>query len=876
MKQMKVLGVIAMALTLGLTACGGPNQKTCKHKWGDWEVVTAETCTTDGLQKRTCTVCKLVEEKKINKGHKWGSWETVTKSTCTVQGDAKRTCSRCNEVETKKLDLAPHTPKVDAEGNEIIEWETAPTCEAAGVGGHRTCSVCQTAIPVSDAEAAALGHNYTKDADGKIVFTWTTEPTCTLPGVGTKHCERCGKDIAATDEERKALGHDTELIGGAEEAPEGEATVRVWRCKRCHDEFLGFKATEVTAASKQRLVFTPAQPTEGQEQSARFFGHPIGNDVPLNDQGDPDRDNHPSIYNKNQTGDYFEYVFTLNATQAAKLSTVRCYCDAKPADYLGANGIDFWANKSGDEDWTRGMYIDDNPDHYEVDSQGQPVMVDEIGPDGQPTGQQIQKGKEITDYRYVLYVDDRIQEFDPDTKVRVPNGDPRGEYVMPYTFHLKEGKNKISLRMAGGYRSQFYSFVFRPYVEPTQITVNQSKLEMKVDETAQITSSFDGLAYASSNTSIATVDATGLVTGKKAGSAEITVSKDGNYKPAKVPVKVNEKDGIYQIEVEEGSFTGEGSFKDANGGRRVTDAFPKDAVLSVPFNITEAGKFQMKICGRRSYNSDSEFDNKFTSAFEIKLDNNDVATETAVSGNSWTEYLIGNVDLTAGAHTITFKALRETNPINLDYLRFEPAPLHTHDFGTGTAQTDEAESKIYTCSCGLNQIKWDAKKYSTTESSSAVSTNEATGVSGDSNKGIKLGGAVYNSASGTASDGTHVNYNVNVPAAKTGAKLILRGVRNSSSAASMFSSMSGDNSPSYYQKADGTWDKYEWRYKLFVNGVEVEFTPYASGTEPQAPSKQYAEAAFPCTFDLKAGNNKIEIQKWGGFTLVITEFTLEF
>ena len=144
MKQMKVLGVLAVALTLGLTACGGT--KECKtHKWGEWEIVTAETCTTDGLQRRTCTVCKKVEEKKINKGHKWGSWETVTASTCTVQGDAKRTCSRCNEVETKKLDLAPHTPKVDAEGNEIIEWETAPTCEAAGVGGHRTCSVCQTA-----------------------------------------------------------------------------------------------------------------------------------------------------------------------------------------------------------------------------------------------------------------------------------------------------------------------------------------------------------------------------------------------------------------------------------------------------------------------------------------------------------------------------------------------------------------------------------------------------------------------------------------------------------------------------------------------------------------------------------------------------------
>ena len=263
MKQMKVLGVLAVALTLGLTACGGT--KECKtHKWGEWEIVTAETCTTDGLQRRPCTVCKKVEEKKINKGHKWGSWETVTASTCTVKGSEKRTCSRCNEVETRDLDLAPHTYVKDAEGNDVITWTTAPNCTDAGVGGHRTCSVCGAEIAVSSSEAAALGHNFHKDAEGKIVFTWTTAPSCELPGVGTKHCDRCGEDIPATDEERQKLGHDVEAIGGETTPTDGTAAVRLYHCKRCDQTFMGFLANEVTNDSKAHVAFEPETVTAGQ------------------------------------------------------------------------------------------------------------------------------------------------------------------------------------------------------------------------------------------------------------------------------------------------------------------------------------------------------------------------------------------------------------------------------------------------------------------------------------------------------------------------------------------------------------------------------------------------------------------------------------
>ena len=58
-----------------------------------------------------------------------------------------------------------------------------------------------------------------------------------------------------------------------------------------------------------------------------------------------------------------------------------------------------------------------------------------------------------------------VKEFDSDIKVPVAGrgtNTVRKEYVMPYTFNLHEGENTIRLHMAGGYRSTFYNFTFRP------------------------------------------------------------------------------------------------------------------------------------------------------------------------------------------------------------------------------------------------------------------------------------------------------------------------------------------------------------------------------------------------------------------------------
>ena len=66
------------------------------HDFGDWVTVTADTCTTDGLEKRSCANCDVVEERVIAKGHKIVSYALKAPS-CTESGyRAYEECERCD------------------------------------------------------------------------------------------------------------------------------------------------------------------------------------------------------------------------------------------------------------------------------------------------------------------------------------------------------------------------------------------------------------------------------------------------------------------------------------------------------------------------------------------------------------------------------------------------------------------------------------------------------------------------------------------------------------------------------------------------------------------------------------------------------------
>ena len=604
----------------------GGKAENARHTFGDPTDVVPATCTAEGSQKVKCTVCGAEVTQTLQKvDHTWGEWETTQAATCTEDGSRKHVCSVCQTEESET---------VPATGHDWDEWESIkdPTCTEGGSRKHK-CKVCQV------------------------------EET----------------------EQLEALGHDIQLVDDQGEPEAGKAKVRLYDCSRCDVTYLGFKATEVTPASKERLVFETVTTGEKEEQGARFFGHPIGNDCELDPTtGDPS-EGVDAVYSKDQTGDYFEYKFDLTDEQVNVLSgdegACLLYCDAQPANWMRENNMDFFA-KGSETDWTKAYYIDEDPAHYNEDG----------------------SAKEIAGWRYVLYVDGHYQDFDADVASNPMKNNNRGEFVMPYLFKLHKGENTISLRMAAGYRCTFFNFTFRPYEKPTQITINQDKIEMEVGQTAQITSTFTELKYASANAQVASVDANGVVTGVKAGETTITVSKDGNFKPVTLPVKINEKAGVYQVEVENGtSSKGEGdvdqiTFRNASGGHNSTDAFPKDAVLTLSFDVAEAGTYSMKIDARKNRNlaSDSDFDGKYTSAFEMKLNDNAIASDATV-GSSWADALIGNVELKAGANTLTFKALREDNPINLDYVRFEKGevvPAHVHDFSTETPVAAKGEGYV--------------------------------------------------------------------------------------------------------------------------------------------------------------------------------------
>ena len=657
MKHNKLFGMLAVSAVLAISACSGGGSsskhthyaapdapwqhdnnnhwKDCaendkgkvdnaKHTFGEPFDVVPATCTAAGSQKVKCTVCDAVVEQTIPmKDHNYGEWEVTAEPDCTNAGSRKRVCQDCQHEDVEEI---------PANGHSFGEWEfiKEPNCTEGG-SRKRTCSVC----------------NYVET------------------------------------EELKALGHDIHLVDDQGEPEAGKAKVRLYDCSRCDVTYLGFKATEVTPASKERLVFETVTTGEKEEQGARFFGHPIGNDCELDPTtGDPS-EGVDAVYSKEQTGDYFEYKFDLTDEQVSVLSgdegACLLYCDAQPAQWMSNNNMDFFA-KGTETDWTKAYYIDDDPSHYNEDG----------------------SAKEIAGWRYVLYVDGQYQDFDADVATNPMKNNDRGEFVMPYLFKLHKGENSISLRMAAGYRCTFFNFTFRPYEKPTQITVNQENIELTVGEEAQITSTFTELKYQSANAQVASVDATGKVTALKAGETTITVSKEGNFKPAKVPVKVNEKAGVYQVEVEKGtSSKGEDgadqiTFREASGGHNSTNAFPKDAVLTLSFDVAEAGTYSMKINARKDRNAPSEFDGKFTSAFEMKLNDNAIAAD-ATAGSSWADVLIGNVELKAGNNTMTFKALTESNPINLDYVRFEkgePVPVHVHDFSTETPVAAKGEGYV--------------------------------------------------------------------------------------------------------------------------------------------------------------------------------------
>ena len=191
----------------------GEDLTACEHEFGDWTVDLEPTCSSIGVNYRSCSKCgevehdytqnidhKLVDvytivntcsqhtvmtkcsvcnavfvdDREIGANHSFGDWYKVSELTCVTDGEIRRDCTYCDCYETK-ITIGEH--------KAIIDDAISPTCTKTGLTEGSHCSTCGEVL-VEQNVVDALGHTTAVDV--------AIPATCTEDGkTEGSHCAVC-------------------------------------------------------------------------------------------------------------------------------------------------------------------------------------------------------------------------------------------------------------------------------------------------------------------------------------------------------------------------------------------------------------------------------------------------------------------------------------------------------------------------------------------------------------------------------------------------------------------------------------------------------------------------------------------------------------
>ena len=175
---------------------------TADHVWDTKTTTDKEpTCTEEGSKSIHCTKCD--EKKEVQpipaNGHDWSEWETVKASTSSENGLEKRYCFVCGVVEENELDLLPDEP--------------------VNPGDHDKWHSDEEQHWHIDEDG-----NKTDVADHEFRWVVDKEPNGTEPGIGHYECISCdyakfprefgGKDSPETGSDSLALWIAVAFVAG--------------------------------------------------------------------------------------------------------------------------------------------------------------------------------------------------------------------------------------------------------------------------------------------------------------------------------------------------------------------------------------------------------------------------------------------------------------------------------------------------------------------------------------------------------------------------------------------------------------------------------------------------------------------------------------
>lgn len=204
------------------TRCKDPKDVETKpslggHKWKAGDITKEPTCTVNGEQQYTCTVCNQTKTEPVKAtGHDWQINKILSAATCTSNGIARYICKTCGYGENHTITATGHKPE--------IRNKKEATCSSRGYTGDTYCSVCNKKL--SSGETIA-----------KKEHTWVKQDnipaTCEKGGMEVEKCSVCGetKETQISD----PLGHDYGEWKVTKEPTCTKYGTKKRICKRCNE-----------------------------------------------------------------------------------------------------------------------------------------------------------------------------------------------------------------------------------------------------------------------------------------------------------------------------------------------------------------------------------------------------------------------------------------------------------------------------------------------------------------------------------------------------------------------------------------------------------------------------------------------------------------
>ncbi len=190
MKKFFVTMLIVFSAICGVSAFAACGKDTHTHEYGEWEVITAPTCTEEGTRKHVCSVCGYEEVQAAPAlGH-----------DCTYvsnnEGKHTGTCTRVG---------CDYTVTADCVYGENV---VAPTCAEIGYTEH-TCSLCSYSY--RDNETETIAHNFKFRYNGLNSEGVHSHTMYCDNGCGTEFESACEEITLVTPAECERDGYTTHI-----------------------------------------------------------------------------------------------------------------------------------------------------------------------------------------------------------------------------------------------------------------------------------------------------------------------------------------------------------------------------------------------------------------------------------------------------------------------------------------------------------------------------------------------------------------------------------------------------------------------------------------------------------------------------------------